>query len=107
MSLAVQETAAARLARIDPYGLRQWPVHHPPEHRGACADRPGSSEAVAEAVRAYAEEMNRLNRDRRVQAQTDRKVLAKVEKAIAGIIAAIEDGMYQPSMKARMDDLER
>jgi site-specific DNA recombinase len=66
-----------------------------------------SSEAVAEAVAAYAEEMNRLNRDRRVQAATDEKALAKVEKAIAGIMAAIEDGMYQPSMKARMDDLER
>ncbi len=66
-----------------------------------------SSEAVAEAVKAYTEEMNQLNRDRRAQTQTDRKALAKVEKAIAGIIAAIEDGMYQPSMKARMDDLER
>lgn len=66
-----------------------------------------SSEAVAEAVKAYAVEMNQLNRDRRVQAITDHKALAKVEKAIAGIIAAIEDGMYQPSMKARMDDLER
>lgn len=66
-----------------------------------------SSEAVAEAVRAYAEEMNRLNRDQRAQAATNQKALAKVEKAIAGIIAAIEDGMYQPSMKARMDDLER
>ncbi|MDX3928486.1 MAG: hypothetical protein QHC90_22105 [Shinella sp.] len=38
---------------------------------------------------------------------TDQKALAKIEKAIAGIIAAIEDGMYQPSMKVRMDDLER
>ncbi|WP_374900913.1 recombinase family protein [Brucella endophytica] len=66
-----------------------------------------SSEAVAEAVKAYAEEMNRLNRDRRAQVQTDQKALAKIEKAIAGIIAAIEDGMYQPSMKARMDELER
>ncbi|WP_234704981.1 hypothetical protein [Sinorhizobium meliloti] len=51
--------------------------------------------------------MNRLNRERRVQATTDQKALAKIEKAIAGIIAAIEDGMYQPSMKAPMDDLER
>lgn len=66
-----------------------------------------SSETVAEAVKAYAEEMNRLNRDRRVQVQTDQKALARIEKAIAGIIAAIEDGMYQPSMKARMDELER
>ena len=34
-------------------------------------------------------------------------MLEKIEKVIAGIIAAIEDGMYQPSMKARMDELER
>ncbi|KND59713.1 hypothetical protein BVER_00450c [Candidatus Burkholderia verschuerenii] len=66
-----------------------------------------SSAAVAEAVRAYADEMNRLNRDRRTQTATDRKALSKIEKAIAGIMAAIEDGLYQPSMKARMEDLER
>lgn len=66
-----------------------------------------SSEAVAEAVRAYAAEMNRLNHGRRAQAAADQRALAKVDKAIAGIMAAIEDGMYQPSMKARMDDLER
>ena len=70
-------------------------------------DRLVSSEAVAEAVRAYAEEMNRLNHDRRAQAETDRRVLQKIERAIAGIMAAIEDGLYQPSMKARMEDLER
>ena len=58
-------------------------------------------------MRAFAEEMNRLNRQRRAQGEHDRKVLDKIEKAIAGIIAAIEDGMYQPSMKARMDELER
>ncbi|MDQ0390440.1 recombinase family protein [Labrys monachus] len=66
-----------------------------------------SSEAVAAAVRAYAEEMNRLNHDRRAQAEVDRRALVKIDKAIAGIMAAIEDGLYQPSMKARMEDLER
>ncbi|MEH3117215.1 MAG: recombinase family protein [Methylorubrum populi] len=66
-----------------------------------------SSEAVAAAVRAYAEETNRMNRDRRAQAEADHKALAKIDKAIAGIMAAIEDGLYQPSMKARMDELER
>jgi len=70
-------------------------------------DKLVSSEAVAEAVRAYAKETNRLNRDRRAQAKTDQKALAKIERAIAGIMAAIEDGMYQPSMKARMAELER
>ncbi|MIL10256.1 recombinase family protein, partial [Salmonella enterica subsp. enterica] len=66
-----------------------------------------STEAVAEAVRAYAEEINRLNRERRGQAESDARALARIEKAIAGIMAAIEDGMYQPSMKDRMDELER
>jgi hypothetical protein len=34
-------------------------------------------------------------------------LFAKTEKAIAGIIAAIEEGLYQPSMKARIEELER
>jgi site-specific DNA recombinase len=70
-------------------------------------DRLVSSEAVAEAVRAYAEEMNRLNHDRRARAETDHRALQKIERAVAGIMAAIEDGLYQPSMKARIDELER
>ncbi len=70
-------------------------------------DRLVSSDAVAEAVRAYAEEMNRLNHERRAQAEVDRRTLQKIEKGIAGIMTAIEDGMYQPSIKARMEDLER
>jgi len=70
-------------------------------------DRLVSSEAVAEAVRAYAEEMNRLNHDRRARAETDHRALHKIERAVAGIMAAIEDGLYQPSMKARIDELER
>jgi seryl-tRNA synthetase len=90
--------------------LRQWQVHHLDKIEArvltGLKERLVSSEAVAEAVRAYEEEMNRLNRGRRVQATTDQKALAQIEKAIAGIMAAIEDGMYQPSMKARMDDLE-
>ncbi|WP_265518719.1 recombinase family protein [Nitratireductor luteus] len=70
-------------------------------------DRLVSAESVAEAVRAHTQEMNRLNRERRTQGEADRKALDKIERAIAGIIAAIEDGMYQPAMKARMEELER
>ncbi|MDX8510248.1 recombinase family protein, partial [Mesorhizobium sp. VK22E] len=62
---------------------------------------------MAEAVRAYAQETNRLNQERRAQGEQDRKALDKIDRAIAGIMAAIEDGLYQPSMKARMEDLER
>jgi vacuolar-type H+-ATPase subunit E/Vma4 len=66
-----------------------------------------SAEAVAEAVRAYHEEINRQNQARRAQAEVDRKALAKIERAIVGIIAAVEDGLYQPTMKARLAELER
>nr|WP_113866468.1 recombinase family protein [Brenneria salicis]NMN91453.1 DNA invertase Pin-like site-specific DNA recombinase [Brenneria salicis ATCC 15712 = DSM 30166]RBP62697.1 DNA invertase Pin-like site-specific DNA recombinase [Brenneria salicis ATCC 15712 = DSM 30166]RLM30664.1 resolvase [Brenneria salicis ATCC 15712 = DSM 30166] len=74
---------------------------------GGLKEKLVSSGAVAEAVRAYAKETNRLNRDRRAQAETDQKALQKIERAIVGIMAAIEDGLYQPSMKARMAELER
>ncbi len=65
-----------------------------------------SPEAVAQAVRAYHEETNRLNQERRAQTSADRLALAKIERAIASMIAAIEDGLYQPTMKARMAELE-
>lgn len=70
-------------------------------------DRLVSPEAVAEAVRAYHQEMNRQNHDRRAQTDADRHALPKIERAITGIMAAIEDGMYQPAMKTRMAELER
>ena len=64
-------------------------------------------EVAAEAMRAYAEETNRLNRERRVGADAARTELVKVERSIASMIAAIEDGLYEPSMKVRMPELER
>jgi DNA invertase Pin-like site-specific DNA recombinase len=66
-----------------------------------------SPENVRAAVEAYATHINELNRERLVQAETDTAALAKIEKGIAGMIAAIEDGLYQPAMKARMTELER
>jgi site-specific DNA recombinase len=71
------------------------------------ADRLVSAESVAAAMRAYVQETNRLNRERRVQSEADRRELDKIDRAVAGILAAIEDGMYQPVMKARMEELER
>jgi site-specific DNA recombinase len=64
-----------------------------------------SPEAVAVAVRAHAEETNRQNHQRRAQAEADRRSLEKIERSIKGIMTAIEDGLYQPAMKARMDEL--
>ena len=66
-----------------------------------------SADRVAKAVRAYAEALNSQNRERRAQVEFDRKALEKIERGIAGIMAAIEDGMYQPAMKDRMEELER
>jgi len=68
-------------------------------------DKLVSPEAVAVAVRANAEETNRQNHERRAQAEADRRTLEKIERSIKGIMDAIEDGMYQPAMKARMGEL--
>ncbi|WP_342354330.1 recombinase family protein [Paracoccus siganidrum] len=63
-------------------------------------------EIAADAMKAYAEEMNRLNRERRSNGNAWRSELAKVEKDIRGIIEAIKAGMFHPSMKGEMDKLE-
>ncbi|WP_067735060.1 recombinase family protein [Novosphingobium naphthalenivorans] len=79
------------------------------EHRALAgiAEKLVSADKVEAAVAAYTELINRENRERRIEAQADRQALARVEKAIAGMLTAIEDGFYQPSMKARMAELER
>jgi hypothetical protein len=70
-------------------------------------DKLVSAEAVAVAVRAYAEETNRQNRERRAQVEANCRALEKIERGIKGIMDAVEDGMYQPAMKARMIELEQ
>ena len=69
-------------------------------------DRLMAPEAAAEAMRAYAEETNRLNRERRASGAGDRKELAAVEKKIAAMIAVIEDGGYVRGMVDRLRELE-
>ncbi|PQZ47257.1 recombinase family protein [Ochrobactrum sp. MYb15] len=63
-------------------------------------------EIVEEAMRAYAEETNRLNRERRSSGDAWKAELVKVGKQIRGIIDAIKAGMFHESMKAEMDTLE-
>ena len=63
-------------------------------------------EAAAEAMRAWAEETNRLNRKRRASGATARRELAEGEKKIATMIAAIEDGGYVRGIMDRLRDLE-
>ncbi|MCR4265897.1 recombinase family protein, partial [Nitratireductor sp. ZSWI3] len=69
-------------------------------------DRMMAPEVAAEAMRAYAEETNRLNRERRSNGNAWQVELAKIEKQIAQIVEAIADGMYHPSMKEKMTGLE-
>lgn len=69
-------------------------------------DRMMAPEIVEDAMRAYAEETNRLNRERRSNGDFWKAELVKVEKQIAQIVEAIADGMYHPSMKKKMTGLE-
>ncbi|WP_330705887.1 hypothetical protein [Novosphingobium resinovorum] len=63
-------------------------------------------EVVAEAMRAYAEETNRLNRERRSMRDAWNAEFKKVVKDIDQIIDAITEGMFHPSMKDKMTALE-
>ncbi|WP_452107008.1 recombinase family protein [Brucella pseudogrignonensis] len=69
-------------------------------------DRMMAPEIVGEAMRAYAAETNRLNRERRSSGNAWKAELAKIEKEVRGIIEAIKAGMFHESMKAEMDTLE-
>ena len=69
-------------------------------------DRMMAPEIVEEAMRAYAEETNRLNRERRSSGDAWKAELVKIEKQIRGIIEAIKAGMFHESMKTEMDTLE-
>ena len=69
-------------------------------------DKLMAPEAAAEAMKTYAEETNRINRERRASGATDRKELADIEKKIAAMIAVIEDGGYVRGMVDRLRELE-
>ena len=69
-------------------------------------DRLIEQRVVAEAMRTWAEETNRLNRERRASVDTDRKELAAVEKKITKMIDIIEDGGYVKGMIDRLRELE-
>lgn len=64
-------------------------------------------EVAAEAIRAYQEERNRINRDRRLAGDQDRRALEKTEKAIKEIVAAIENGGYSRALGDRLGELEK
>ena len=63
-------------------------------------------EMVEEFARAFHDEVNRLAAERSQGRAEDEGRLEAVRRKIASMIRAIEDGLYQPSMKARMAELE-
>jgi DNA invertase Pin-like site-specific DNA recombinase len=69
-------------------------------------DRMMTPEIAAEAMRAYAEETNLLNRKRRTSSETTRRELADTEKAINEIVRVIEQGGYHRALSARLTELE-
>ena len=70
-------------------------------------DRLMAPEIAAEAMRAHAEETNRLNRERRSSVDADRRELEKIARSVKEIIAVIEEGGGNRVMVARIRELER
>ncbi len=69
-------------------------------------DRLMAPAAAAEAMKAYAEETNRLNRERHASGTSDRAELADIEKRMASMIAVVEEGGYVRGMSDRLRELE-
>jgi DNA invertase Pin-like site-specific DNA recombinase len=65
-----------------------------------------TGEAIAQAMRSYIEETNRLNHQRRATRGGDVLRLEKARKAIDGIVSAIEDGGYTRPLMERLKGLE-
>jgi site-specific DNA recombinase len=78
------------------------------EHRvlAGLKDRLLAPELIEEFARIYQEEVNRLAAEKSQSRAQDEGRLGAVQRKIASMIRAIEDGLYQPSMKSRMEELE-
>jgi DNA invertase Pin-like site-specific DNA recombinase len=73
---------------------------------GGLKDKLMAPELVAEFVRAFQEEMNAAARTAAARGEELKREAEAVEHKIAGIMTAIEDGMYTPVLKERMKVLE-
>lgn len=63
-------------------------------------------EIAAEAMRAYAEETNRLNRERRSSGEADRREVEKLTRSMKDIVTLVEDGSGSRALVARLRELE-
>lgn len=62
---------------------------------------------VAAFASEFTAEINRITAETEKTFKAYRSELSTVDRKMTGIIAAIEDGMYTPTMKARMQKLEQ
>ncbi len=69
-------------------------------------DRLMAPEIAAEAMRAYAEETNRINRERRSSGEADRRELEKLTRSMKDIVTLVEDGGGSRALVARLHELE-
>ncbi len=63
-------------------------------------------EIAAEAMRAYAEETNRLNHERRTSGDADRRELDKLIRSMKEIVTLIEEGGGSRALVVRLRELE-
>ena len=63
-------------------------------------------ELVAEFIRTFQEEFNAAAKTAAARGEERKREAEAVERKIAGIMTAIEDGMYTPALKERMKALE-
>jgi site-specific DNA recombinase len=69
-------------------------------------DRLLAPDLIGEFVEEYRREYNRLMRERNTARSTYEQELVQVQRRIDSIVEAIADGMYQPSMRAKLGNLE-
>ena len=69
-------------------------------------ERMMTPEIAAEAMRAYTQETNRLNRQRRSSAESTGRELAEATKAIAEIVRVIEQGGWHRALSDWLTELE-
>ncbi len=69
-------------------------------------ERMMTPDMAAEAMRAYAQEINRLNHERRNTADVTRRELAETAKTIAEIVRVIEQGGWHRALSDRLTELE-
>jgi site-specific DNA recombinase len=61
---------------------------------------------AAKAMRAYTQEINRLNRQRRSSSESTRPKLAEAAKAIAKIVRVVEQFGWHRALSDRLTELE-